>query len=129
MAKNEGVTFMINTNELYKMTNTNGFIRTIYSVFGSDVRISIPINEKYLSVDITELNLSVRSYNGLRRSGIFTLGDLFGALQENTLSSVRNLGKKSISEIKTKFLDFCYNQLSDKKKTEFLQKMIEMNVL
>ena len=118
---------MLSTNELYRMANTDGFIRTMYSVFGNDVRISIPINEKYLSVDITELNLSVRSYNGLKRAGIFTLGDLFKALRENTLTSVRNLGKKSISEIKTKFLDFCYTQLSDKKKTEFLQKLIEMN--
>lgn len=118
---------MLNTNELYRMANADGFIRTMYSVFGNDVRISIPISEKYLSVDITELNLSVRSYNGLKRAGIFTLADLFGTLQENTLSSVRNLGKKSISEIKTKFLGFCYTQLSDKKKTEFLQKLIEIN--
>ena len=118
---------MITSTELFKMANNNGFKEIVYSVFGNDVRISIPISEKHFSTDVAELDLSVRSYNGLKRSGISSIGDLFRALQENSLPSVRNLGKKSIAEIKTQYLNFCYNQLSDKKKIAFFENLIEMN--
>ena len=40
---------MITSTDLYKMANNNGFKETVYSVFGNDVRISIPISEKYFS--------------------------------------------------------------------------------
>lgn len=51
---------------------------------------------------IESMDLSVRSYNGLKRAGINTVGDIIKAIQEDKLEDVRNLGKRSIAEIKEK---------------------------
>ena len=54
-----------------------------------------------LAVPIEELNLTVRSYNCLRREGILTVGEL-AARSEQDLLDIRNLGAKSIEEVKQK---------------------------
>ncbi len=55
----------------------------------------------YLTGDITELNLSVRSYNCLRRAGCQTVGDILRIIDgdENGLRKIRNLGTRSENEI------------------------------
>ena len=53
---------------------------------------------------ILELELSVRSYNCLKRAGINTIGDLIKMTPEQ-LVNVRNLGKKSLDEIMLKLAD------------------------
>jgi len=50
---------------------------------------------------IDELDLSVRSYNCLKRAGINTVGDLTSKT-EDEMMKVRNLGKKSFDEIRKK---------------------------
>lgn len=50
---------------------------------------------------IEELELSVRSYNCLRRAGISTVGELTSKSEEEMMK-VRNLGKKSLKEVKDK---------------------------
>jgi len=54
-----------------------------------------------LEMPIEELDLSVRSYNGLRRAGKDTVRDV-AEMTERELSQVRNLGHKSFVEITTK---------------------------
>ena len=54
--------------------------------------------------NILDLELSVRSYNCLKRAGINTLGDLTRMTPEQ-LVNVRNLGKKSLDEIMQKLAD------------------------
>ena len=51
-----------------------------------------------LSIPIEDLDLSVRSYNCLKRAGIQTIGDLL-AKSENELGAIPNFGKKSIDEV------------------------------
>ena len=54
--------------------------------------------EKILETPIEELELSVRSFNCLKRSGISTVGDLTKKT-ENDMMKVKNLGKKSLDEV------------------------------
>ena len=54
-----------------------------------------------LAITIEELNLSVRSYNCLKREGINTVGDLVQR-SEAELMDIRNFGQKSIDEVKGK---------------------------
>ena len=53
------------------------------------------------AITIEELNLSVRSYNCLKREGINTVGDLV-LKSESELMDIRNFGQKSIDEVKAK---------------------------
>jgi DNA-directed RNA polymerase subunit alpha len=54
-----------------------------------------------MALTIEELNLSVRSYNCLKREGINTVGDLVQKT-EAELMDIRNFGQKSIDEVKAK---------------------------
>jgi DNA-directed RNA polymerase subunit alpha len=51
-----------------------------------------------METPIEELNLSVRSYNCLRRAGINTVEELKGKT-EDELMKVRNLGKRNLDEV------------------------------
>ena len=54
--------------------------------------------EKVLEMTIEELDLSVRSYNCLKRAGINTVEDLINNSEEDMMK-VRNLGRKSLEEV------------------------------
>lgn len=56
---------------------------------------------KLLEMTIEELDLSVRSYNCLKRAGINTVAELIAKTDEEMIK-VRNLGKKSLEEVKSK---------------------------
>ncbi|MBQ9887019.1 MAG: DNA-directed RNA polymerase subunit alpha [Lachnospiraceae bacterium] len=57
--------------------------------------------EKVLEMNIDELELSVRSYNCLRRAGINTVEELINKTPEDMMK-VRNLGRKSLEEVLAK---------------------------
>ena len=57
--------------------------------------------DKVLEMTIEELDLSVRSFNCLKRAGINTVSDLTEKSEEEMMK-VRNLGKKSFEEVKEK---------------------------
>ena len=57
-----------------------------------------------LALTVEDLNLSVRSYNCLKREGVNTVGDLVQK-SEAELMDIRNFGQKSIDEVKAKLED------------------------
>ena len=57
--------------------------------------------EKVLEMNIDELELSVRSYNCLKRAGINTVEELCNKTSEDMMK-VRNLGRKSLEEVLAK---------------------------
>ena len=66
-----------------------------------------PANESMaadLALAIEELNMSVRSYNCLKREGIHTVGELV-TRSEADLMDIRNFGAKSIDEVKAKLIE------------------------
>ena len=60
-----------------------------------------PAKDKILEMTIEELDLSVRSYNCLKRAGINTVDDLISKTEEEMMK-VRNLGRKSLEEVVSK---------------------------
>ena len=52
-------------------------------------------------MNIEELDLSVRSYNCLKRAGINTVEELIKKTEEDMMK-VRNLGRKSLEEVQSK---------------------------
>lgn len=61
--------------------------------------------EKVLELSIEEMDLSVRSYNCLKRAGINTVEDLANKTEEDMMK-VRNLGRKSLEEVLGRLKDF-----------------------
>ena len=64
--------------------------------------------EKVLEMTIEELDLSVRSYNCLKRAGINTVEELTQKTEEDMMK-VRNLGKKSLEEVQSKLAELGLN--------------------
>ena len=56
------------------------------------------VKERVLEMTIEELDMSVRSFNCLKRAGIDTVEDLTNRTEEDMIK-VRNLGKKSLEEV------------------------------
>ncbi|MBQ7756814.1 MAG: DNA-directed RNA polymerase subunit alpha [Oscillospiraceae bacterium] len=69
-------------------------------------------NKTILAMTIEELDLSVRSFNCLKRAGINTVNDLIEKSEEEMMK-VRNLGKKSFDEVKEKLKSLGYDLSSE----------------
>mgnify|MGYP002626721028 CR=1 FL=1 len=68
--------------------------------------------EKVLELNIDELELSVRSYNCLKRASINTVEELTQKTEEDMMK-VRNLGRKSFDEVKEKLQSLGFDLSSD----------------
>ena len=82
---------------LKKFFNTSGML---YKELG--------LKDKLLEMTIEELDLSVRSYNCLKRAGIHSVRQLV-EFSENDLLNIRNFGAKSIEEVKDKLISMDLN--------------------
>jgi DNA-directed RNA polymerase subunit alpha len=75
----------------------------------SDIEVMVEKEEKekdkVLEMSIEELDLSVRSFNCLKRAGINTVEELIKKTEEDMMK-VRNLGKKSLEEVKSKLAEY-----------------------
>ena len=114
-------------NTLVQSSATNGLIHTITSAFGPSVKVRLPLGSRTLDACIEELDFSVRASNCLKRTGLMKIRDVVDAIENESLPKIRNLGKTSLSEIKTKLLDFGYSHLTANEKKAFFLDMLEMN--
>ena len=114
-------------NTLIQSAESNGLIRTIYSIFGKSVKVSIPFGEKTLDSSVDEIDFSVRSSNCLKRTGMMQIRDVVEAIEDERLLRVRNLGKTSYSEIQTKLLALGYSKLSAIEKKQFFYDLLDLN--
>ena len=83
---------------------------------GSSTEIMVEKDEKgkesVLGMTIEELDLSVRSFNCLKRAGINTVEDLLNKSEEDMMK-VRNLGRKSLEEVVWKMASLGFNLRKD----------------
>lgn len=112
---------------LLETAGSNGVITAIHQWLGHDVQVEIGFSSGSCSMSIEEINFSVRSMNALKRAGLFTIGDVIGAISNDDLLKVRNLGRKSLTEIKEKVLQFGYDRLSVVEKQTFFLTLTERN--
>ncbi|MGI6259462.1 MAG: DNA-directed RNA polymerase subunit alpha [Anaerolineaceae bacterium] len=68
------------------------------------------INREHIETPIEQLDLGVRVFNSLKRTGITTVGDVLELLEkgEGAMLSIRNFGEKSLVELKTKLVEKGY---------------------
>ena len=87
----------------------NLFVNLSESVSSQEIMVetSNTGSEKVLQMTIEELDLSVRSFNCLKRAGINTVEDLINKTEEDMMR-VRNLGRKSLEEVVEKLESLGY---------------------
>ena len=114
--------------ELYEAVENHGLMNTICAVFGRGAQVELGYTQKLCDTEVKDLEgLSVRSYNALMRAGCKTVGEAITAINEDKLFSVRNLGVKSIAEIRRLILEYGYSQASDRAKKDFLRNLVRLN--
>ncbi|MEM0530315.1 MAG: DNA-directed RNA polymerase subunit alpha [Candidatus Pararuminococcus gallinarum] len=88
----------------------NLFVDLSDEVYRTEIMVEKDDNgkEKVLEMTIEELDLSVRSFNCLKRAGINTVEDLINKSEEDMMK-VRNLGRKSLEEVISKLNSLGFN--------------------
>lgn len=112
---------------LLKTEKYCGITATLYLFYGTNIRMKIAYSRKTCETSIDEMQLSVRAWNALKRAGINTIGELIDVIQDDGLMKIRNLGRKSMIEIKTKILETGFRDLRDNEKVRFFEYVIENN--
>ena len=95
-----GLSARILTEHLDLFTNLTEIAKSTEVMKEADTEF----DDRILDRTIEELDLSVRSYNCLKRAGINTVHDLTEK-SEAEMMKVRNLGRKSLEEVKLKLID------------------------
>lgn len=113
--------------ELYESIKNNGLVETINAVFGQRVKVAIAFTKSSCETEIDFLDFSVRAVNSLKRAGLFTVGEVVDCIINEEISKIRNLGKKTENEIRTRILSFGYDRLSERGKKAFLLDLVERN--
>lgn len=114
-------------NELLRSANENGLITTLYGVFGKCVKVSIPFSQKACEMSIDDIDFSPRANNSLKRAGVFTIGEIIDLIADDGLLRIRNLGKKTQNEIKTRILNFGYERLNELERKHFFYDILQRN--
>ena len=114
---------------LLTSANENGLINTLYSAFGNNINMRIAFSQSACDAGIDSIEFSVRASNALKRSGLMTIGSVIDAIMNEELLRVRNLGRKSYNEIKTKILLYGYKRLTEREKIAFFYYLVSNNTL
>ena len=111
-------------NHLLKGTT----IEEIKKKLGGLLKYPIYMSKEFMETDVTELDLSPRSYNCLKRAGFDRVGILVDNMEgREDLLKIRNLGKKSADEIMTHIFLFQFSLLSSERQRTYLQRVEELN--
>ena len=113
--------------EIYQAIECHGLMETIKKLFGAGTKIQLAFSDSACNTEIEKLNLSIRSYNCLKRAGLNTVDKVIDAMQENKLWSIRNLGKGSRAEIHVRIYEFGYYNLNERDKKNFVKSLLELN--
>ena len=124
-------TEIVNRTELsdtiYKACLEQGLVSALAGNLGRNINVSLWFSVTACDAGIEQLELSVRSYNALRRAGIETVSQLVVGFNEGRIKSVRNLGAKSFREIQTRILVYGFELLTEKEKRHFILDLVEKN--
>lgn len=113
--------------KIFQSIQNDGLMRTIEKSFGVGTKIQLSFSEKACETEIEKLDLSVRSYNCLKRAGLDIVEKVVKVMQENKLWNIRNLGKGSRAEIHFKIYEFGYKSLTEQGKRDFVKSLLELN--
>lgn len=127
MSKNEILNQMADT--LSEAIASGGFAPVVRGVFGRNVRIRMPMSEAFLNAPIGVLALSTRPDNAIRRCKFNTVGEVVSAIENGRLGAVKNIGKKSLDEIKTVILVGAFAELTREQQLDVCRSLFELNTI
>ena len=123
---------MINETKLVNVTEENEYALAALALLKkAGIRdIRFPLYSGTLKGhDLSELDLTQRSFNCLKRSGVNSVGQLAAEVHSITdLMKMRNLGQKSAVEILLKLYVFQYMAIKPENRAAYLEEMAELTM-
>lgn len=96
---------------------------------GGKFRFYMNLTNAIKGEPIESLDLSVRSFNSLKRADFHTIGDVAQAVASGReLKGIRNCGAKSVREIMEHLFLYQYNSLSPGRQDVYLMEVVLMNL-
>ena len=96
---------------------------------GGKFRFYMNLTSTMKGEPIESLDLSVRSFNSLKRADFHTIGDVAQAVASGReLKGIRNCGAKSVREIMEHLFLYQYNSLSPSRQEAYLMEIVMMNL-
>lgn len=97
--------------------------------FGDESAFPVYLRDRYKTVDIDALELSVRSQNCLRRAGFQTVYDLMSGIRGiEDLKRIRNCGANSSREIMENLFLFQYHDTKPEQRESYLYDLVQINL-
>ena len=92
------------------------------------LKFPVYVSDKFYETDIDVLDLTTRGMNGLKRSGIRTIGELIDYVAgPDSLLHIRGMGKKTADEILHRVYLYQYSILPKERRGDYLFKVMELN--
>ena len=110
--------------ELRDQADKNGVLSTLRQLPVHEA--IVPYSCRLAELSIDEMSLTVRSSNGLKRASIHTFAQLRDRMEmESGLINIRNIGQKSLKEIKQLFFEECYARLLPYERARYWQDVLD----
>ena len=95
---------------------------------GGSIRFPVYTSGELMAADISDLDLTVRAFNCLKRASISTVGELVERIDgKEDLLKIRNMGTKSANEVMQHLFFYQYSLLQPERRKKFLERVMELN--
>ena len=121
-------TTQINTLDLIvsKMARGKTLSKALREVYTTR-NVVIPYEEEWLDCKLAFLKMSMRTTNALFRNKLTTIRDVVNFTATNKISDLVTFGRVSGIELFEAILDYCWKQMSQKSKDEFIIDVVIRN--
>lgn len=89
--------------------------------------VQIPYREEWLNCKIKSLKMSMRTTSALLRNKMETINDVVAYIENNKITDLPTFGRVSTMELLESILDYCWKQMSQDEKDEFIIDIVERN--
>ena len=89
--------------------------------------VAIPFDDKFSAVSIDELDLSTPVLSILKRAHLFTVGDIMKFGDNIGVGKIRNMGNIRGIEMMESILNYAWDHMNAKERTDFLIDTVERN--
>ena len=89
--------------------------------------VAIPYEEEWLDYKLVSLKMSTRTTNALLRNKLETIRDVVSFTATNKITNLQTFGRVSSIELFEAILDYCWKQMSQKQKDEFIIDVVIRN--
>lgn len=89
--------------------------------------VAIPFRDEMFNVPFDVLNMSNRTVNALMRAKARTIHDVIDMCSGDKFNKIRNFGRLSQIELLESILDYCWSQMENNERVNFLIDVVERN--